>query len=89
MTPVTLDQLARMYSAANQANSRLSAALCAKPRDRDLVERLRERSSTLNSGYDAARRAYKRQQKSASREALRTSMIRFYLDLRESGHAQA
>lgn len=65
--PVTLEQLARLFDAADRANSELSVAHCAKPRDRDLIERLRQRSRALNSAYDAARRQYKRQQKSMRR----------------------
>lgn len=81
--PITMDQLARLYAAANAANSQLSVALCAKPRDRALVERLREQSSLLNRAYDHARRQHKRQQKAGQRAALRTSLIRFYLDTQE------
>ena len=85
--PVTLEQLARLFESANSANSELSAARCAKPRDRDLVERLRQRSRALNSAYDAARRQYKRQQKAKARAQWRTTMIRFYMDCQEKSSA--
>lgn len=82
--PVTLEQLARLFEAANKANSELSAAHCDKPRDPDLIERLRQRSRALNSAYDAARRQYKRQQKAAQKAAMLTTMIGFYLDYKEA-----
>ena len=82
--PVTLDQLARLFDAANKANSELAAAHRAKPRDRDLVERLRQRSRALNSAYDAAKRQYKRQKKAAQKSAMMTTMIGFYLDYKEA-----
>ncbi len=82
--PVTLDQLARLFDAANKANSELAAAHRAKPRDRDTVERARQRSSALNSAYDAAKRQYKRQKKAAQRSAMLTTMIGFYLDYKEA-----
>ncbi len=87
--PVTLDQLARLYAAANQSNSDLAAAHRIKPRDPDAIERLRQRSKALNSSYDAARRQYKRQQKAAHRAQWRTTMIRFYLDHQEASHASS
>ena len=82
--PVTLDQLARLFDAANKANSELAAAHRAKPRDRDAIERARQRSSALNSAYDAAKRQYKRQKKAAQRSAMLTTMIGFYLDYKEA-----
>ena len=82
--PVTLDQLARLFDAANKANSELAAAHRAKPRDRDAVERARQRSSALNSAYDAAKRQYKRQKKAAQKSAMMTAMIGFYLDYKEA-----
>lgn len=81
--PVTLEQLARLFDAANRANSELSAAHCAKPRDKDLIERARQRSSALNGAYDAAKRQHKRQQKAAQRSSMLTTMIGFYLDYKE------
>ena len=63
--PITLDQLSRLFDAANKANSELAAAHRAKPRDQDLIVRMRQRSGALNSAYDAAKRQYKRQQKSS------------------------
>lgn len=82
--PVTLEQLARLFEAANKANSELSAAHCAKPRDRDAIERARQRSSALNSAYDAAKRQHKRQKKAAQKSAMLTTMIGFYLDYKEA-----
>ena len=82
--PVTLEQLARLFEAANKANSELSASRCAKPRNPDLIERLRQRSRALNSAYDAARRQHKRQQKATRRAEWRTTMIGFYLDYKEA-----
>lgn len=82
--PVTLEQLARLFDAANRANSELAAAHRMRPRDRDAIERARQRSSALNSAYDAARRQHKRQQKATRRAEWRTTMIGFYLDYREA-----
>lgn len=82
--PITLEQLARLFDAANRANRDLSAAHRAKPRDRDAIERARQRSSALNSAYDAAKRQYKRQKKAAQKSAMMTTMIGFYLDYREA-----
>lgn len=80
---ITLDQLARLFDAANRANSELAAAHRAKPRDPAAIERARQRSSALNSAYDAARRQHKRQQKAAQKAAMLTTMIGFYLDYKE------
>ena len=82
--PVTTEHLAELYAAANKANSELAAAHRAKPRDRDLIERMRQRSRALNSAYDATRRQYKRQQKAAQKAAMLTTMIGFYLDYKEA-----
>lgn len=82
--PVTLEQLARLFDAANRANSKLASAHRAKPRDKDLIERARHRSSALNSAYDAARRQHKRQKNAAQKSAMLTTMIGFYLDYKEA-----
>lgn len=82
--PVTTEHLAELYAAANKANSDLSRAQRAKPRDPDLIERMRQGAGALNSAYDAARRRYKKQQKAASRAELRNTTIRFCLDAQES-----
>lgn len=83
--PVTLEQLAMLFDAANKANSELSVAHRAKPRDpAAAIERARKRSSALNSAYDAARRQHKRQQKATRRAEWRTTMIGFYLDYKEA-----
>ena len=82
--PITLDQLARLFDAANKANSDLAAAHRAKPRDCDAIERARQRSSALNGAYHAAKRQYKRQKKAAQKSAMMTTMIGFYLDYKEA-----
>lgn len=82
--PVTLDQLARLYADRNRANSDLSKAMCAKPRDLDLIERLRQRSRALNSAYDADRKKFKRQQKAANKSQMLTTMIKFYMDYQDA-----
>ena len=82
--PVTLDQLARLFDAANKANSELAASHRVKPRDRDAIERARQRSIALNGAYHAAKRQYKRQQKAAQKSAMMTTMIGFYLDYKEA-----
>ena len=76
--PVTLDQLARLYQARNEANSRMSAALRSK--DRALIQLATAEASNFNRAYDAAQRAFKRQQKAARRAQWRSTLIRFYLD---------
>jgi len=81
---VSTEQLARLYAARNQANSDLSAAHRVKPKDRDLIERMRQRSRALNSAYDAARRQHKRQKNAAQKSAMLTTMIGFYLDYKEA-----
>lgn len=83
-TQPTMEQLARLFEAANRANSELAAAHRAKPRDKDLIERARQRSSALNSAYDAAKRQYKRQQKAAQKSEMLTTMIGFYLGYKEA-----
>ena len=79
---MTDEQLAHLYRAANQANSDLAAAYRSK--DKAMIGMLRDRSRELNSAYAAAKRRYKRQQKSEQRDAMRSTMIRFYLDAREA-----
>ncbi len=79
---MTDEQLAQLYQAANQANSDLAAAY--RNRDTAMIGMLRDRSRELNSAYAAAKRRYKRQQKSEQRDAMRSTMIRFYLDAREA-----
>ena len=81
--PITTEQLARLYAARNQANSELSKAHCAKPRDPDLIERMRQRAGALNGAYVQALKLYKRQQKAKARAQWRTTMIRFYMDYQE------
>ncbi len=81
---VSTEQLARLYAARNQANSQLAAAHRVKPKDRDLIERMRQRASNLNGAYVVALKQYKRQQKAARRGEWRTTMIKFYLDHQEA-----
>ena len=81
---VSTEQLARLYAARNQANSDLSAAHRVKPKDRDLIERMRQRASNLNGAYVVALKQYKRQQKAARRGEWRTTMIKFYMDHQEA-----
>lgn len=78
MTAVTIDQLAQLYQAANQANSDLAAAY--RNRDTAMIGMLRDRSRELNRSYAAAKRRRKRQQKSSGRDKIRTTMVRWYLD---------
>lgn len=80
--PITLDQLARLYQARNEANKRMSQAMRSK--DATLIRLAKEDATRWNHAYDDARKAYKRQQKAAQRERWRTQMIQFYID-----HAQA
>lgn len=82
--PVTTEHPAELYAAANKANSDLSKARCVKLRDPDAIERASQRSSAPNSAYGAARRRYKQQQKAANRAELRTTTIRFYIDIQEA-----
>ena len=78
---VTLDQLARLYQARNEANKRMSQALRTK--DNTLVRLATDEASNFNRAYNAALRQYKRQQKAAARAQWRTTMIRFYMDYQE------
>lgn len=83
-TQPTMEQLARLFEAANRANSELAAAHRMRPRDKDLIERARQISSALNSAYDAAKRQHKRQKNAAQKSAMLTTMIGFYLDYKEA-----
>ena len=80
--PVSLDQLARLYAARNEANKRMSATLRGK--DATLIRLAKEDAVRWNRAYDDARKAWKKQQKAAQRERWRTTMIRFYLDQHEA-----
>jgi len=79
---VTIDQLARLYAARNEANGRMSQALRSK--DATLIRLAKDDATRWNHAYDDARKAYKRQQKTAQKAKWRTTMIRFYMD-----HAEA
>lgn len=80
--PVTLDQLARLYQARNEANGRMSAALRSK--DTNIIRLAKEDAGRWNRAYDDARKAYKRQQKKQRREQWRTTMIKFYMHYAEA-----
>jgi len=76
--PITLEQLARLYGARNAANADMSAALrVGGPRR---VAEAKAAAGKLNIAYEAARKAYKRQQKAANHAA----QISFYLDALEN-----
>ena len=83
--PVSLDQLARLYAARNEANKRMSQAMRSK--DATLIRLAKEDATRWNHAYDDARKAYKRQQKAAQRERWRTQIIRFYLDQKDVSNA--
>ena len=78
--PVTLEQLARLYQARNNANKRMSQAL----RARAGIAEAKAKASQLNRAYVDALKAHKRQQKAARRGEWRTTMIKFYLDYKEA-----
>lgn len=80
--PVTLDQLARLYQARNEANGRMSQAMRAK--DPTLILLAKEDATRWNQAYDDARKAWKKQQKKARRDQWRTTMIKFYIDHHEA-----
>ena len=80
--PVTIDQLARLYQARNEANGRMSQAL--RSRDKAAIAAAKAEATRLNHAYNDAHRAYKRQQKTAQRARWRTTMARFYLDRNET-----
>lgn len=82
---VTLEQLARLYQARNEANRRMSQALRTK--DKTLVKLATDEASNFNRAYNAALRQYKRQQKAKARAQWRTTMIRFYMDCQEKSSA--
>lgn len=75
---VSLDQLARLYAARNEADGRMSQALRCK--NATLIRLAKEDSARWNRAYDYARKAYKKQQKAERKARLQTTMIRFYLD---------
>ena len=81
LNQVTLDQLARLYRARNEANKRMSQAL--RKKDKTLARLATDEASNFNRAYNAALRQYKHQQKAAARARWRTTMIRFYMDFKE------
>lgn len=66
---VTIEQLARLYQARNMANKRMSQALRAKSGTVDA----KADATRLNRAYDAAKAAYKRQQKTARKAREKTT----------------
>lgn len=76
--PVTTEQLARLYAARNAANKRMSQAMRSK--DKALIRLATAEAINFNRAYDAAQRAYKRQQKAARKAQWRCTLIRLYLD---------
>ena len=78
---ITLDQLARLYQARNEANKRMSQAMRSK--DATLIRLATVEAGNFNRAYDAAQRAYKRQQKAERKAQWRKTMINFYLDARD------
>lgn len=80
--PVTLEQLARLYQARNEANGRMSAALRGK--DATLIRLAKDDATRWNQAYDDARKQFKKQQKAEQRARWRTTMIKFYLDHHEA-----
>lgn len=82
LNQVTLDQLALLYQARNEANRRMSQALRTK--DLQLIHLATQEASNFNRAYNAALRQYKRQQKAKTKAQLRTTMIKFYLDHQEA-----
>ena len=85
LQPVTLDQLAKLYRARNDANGRMSQALRSK--DATLIRLAKEDATRWNQAYDDARKAYKRQQKAAQRAKWRTTMIKFYMHHQEAARS--
>ena len=61
---VTIDQLARLYGARNEANSKLTLAHRSGSKAGSISD-ARKAARTLNSAYEAALKQYKHQQKSA------------------------
>jgi hypothetical protein len=78
---VSLDQLARLYAARNEANKRMGQALRTK--DRARIADAKSQARDFNLAYDNALKAYKRQQKAERAALMRTTMIRWYLDRQE------
>lgn len=76
--PVTIEQLARLYRARNDANGRL--ALAHRACDPSKAADARAQARDFNKAFEAARKQFKQQQKSANR----TAQIRFYLDALEN-----
>lgn len=81
---ITVEQLARLYQARNEANKRMSQATRAG--DKTVIRLATSEATNFNRAYAAALRGYKRQQKAASRSAATTAAIKFYLDKLESNN---
>ena len=82
---IGVEQLARLYEAANTAN-KLYAAARKERAPIPVREKLFESAREINSAYDRAKRQFKRQQKAAHKSALLTQQIKFYLDQQEAQH---
>ncbi len=61
--PITIEQLARLYQARNAANKAMGQAL--RTRSHLAITAAKAEAGRLNRAYDAAKAAYKRQQKAA------------------------
>ena len=75
---ITVDQLARLYHARNNANSHLASA--HRSGNKQLIASARADAKLWNKAYEAGLKQYKKQQKRERQAQLRTSMIRFYMD---------
>lgn len=76
--PVSLEQLARLYRARNDANKRMSQALRSK--DKTIIDLATNEATNFNRAYASALRAYKAQQKTVSRDKKRTQTIKHLMD---------
>lgn len=79
---ITMEQLARLYQARNEANKRMSQAMRAG--DKTVIRLATTEASNFNRAYAAALRGYKRQQKAARKKEMTTTMIKFYMDYAEA-----
>jgi len=61
---VTIDQLARLYGARNEANNRLTLAHRAGSKAGSISD-ARKTARTMNAAYESALKQYKHQQKTA------------------------
>jgi len=68
---VTIEQLARIYEARNAANKAMGQAL--RTRSHLVITAAKAEAGRLNRAYDAAKAAYKRQQKTARKAREKTT----------------